>query len=146
MREEERQVRQDLLYKLITREPNRWFTQLEIYGKVSGYVWSVGTHDNCSSILADIHRINADPKYEQIILIKDNKFKVADDEELRIYRNKHIKKLKKQVEIVKNIDYKWKLNNQGKVLEEDEFYKTFFWKNLNLLLIIYIGSARIETT
>lgn len=126
MREEERQVRQDLLYKLITSEPNRWFTQLEIFGKVGGYVWSVGTHDNCASILADMHKINADPKYEQIILIKDNKFKVADDEELRIYRTKHIKKLKKQVEIIKNIDYKWKLNNQGKVLEEDEFYKTFF--------------------
>lgn len=128
MRKEELETRRELLYELITSDPNKWFTQLEIYRKVGGYVWSVGTHDNCASILADMHKINGDPKFEQIILIKDNKFKVADDEELRIYRIKHIKKLKKQVEIIKNIDYKWGLNNQGKVLKEEEFYKTFFKK------------------
>ena len=73
--------------------------------------------------------INESQEYEKIIVSKNYMFKIATIEDYKKERNFHIRKLKNQVKMIKDMDFKYKLNLQG-VMDDtsgevEKFIETF---------------------
>lgn len=115
--------RQIKLIKLLESLSDHRFTQKEICDNVEGYTYTVRNNDRCADILRDKNEINAEPSFKKIIVCKKYKFKIASREEYLEERAKHIRRLKNQVKIIKDMDYKnglnWTLDllNDLKVIE-----------------------------
>lgn len=109
-------TRQWQLYNLLLTEPNRWFTQKEICEKVQGYNYVERNNDRCPMIRDDKLAINATNEVDKIIVMDRYCFKIATYEEYLQERHKHIRRLKNQVKEIENIDYKYRLNGQGKLI------------------------------
>lgn len=116
--------RKQKLYDLLLSQPNHWFTQKEICDNISGYTFKDRKNDKCSAIRADKNEINADRHFEKIITMKNYCFKIATKEEYIAERNAHIRRLKEQVKIIKDMDYKNRINNSFDLLLQ-EFISSF---------------------
>lgn len=139
MFEEEKELtpRQWGLYNLLKSQPNKWFTEYEIATSVQGYDYTenpLHSTTKCTSIFSDKNILNAHSKTDQIIVMKNHKFKIATEEEYKEERARHIRALKKQVEFIENMDKKHYRNGQGKLLNSDlgelkphnkQFYETY---------------------
>lgn len=133
--------RQWALYRLLQSDTNRWFTQREICDAVEGYNYvenPKATNDHCSPIGADKRAINENPRVDQIIVMKDYKFKIATLEEYKEERRSHINRLLAQKRQIEAMDAKFERDGQGKLfnsvfneLKENDkhFYETFGIRN-----------------
>ncbi len=117
--------RKEKLINLLTSEPDKWFTQKEICDAIPEYHYVERNNDKCPVIREDKLEINSNPEIETLIVMKDYKFKIGTYEEYIQERNAHIRRLKNQVSAIRDMDFKFKRHNQGKVFTEDEFYQTF---------------------
>lgn len=117
--------RQIKLVKLLESLPEHWFTQKEICDNVEGYTYTVRNNDRCTDILRDKNEINAEPSFKKIIVCKKYKFKIATREEYLEERTKHIRRLKNQVKIIKDMDYKNGLNWTLDLLDDLKVIETY---------------------
>lgn len=117
--------RQIKLVKLLEALPDHWFTQKEICNNVEGYTNTVRNNDRCTDILRDKNEINAEPSFKKIIVCKKYKFKIATREEYLEERAKHIRRLKNQVKIIKDMDYKNGLNWTLDLLDDLKVIETY---------------------
>lgn len=109
-------TRQWELYKLLRAQPDKWFSQKEICEHVEGYTYIERNNDCCPAIRNDKLAINASSEIDKIVVMKNYQFKIATYEEYFEERRKHISRLKNQVKELQNIDYKYHMNGQGKLL------------------------------
>ena len=63
--------------------------------------------------MKDIKAINADPKYEKILICKDYKYTVADNETLRTYLRERYNRLKAQKKMLEDLKSKIKRHEHG---------------------------------
>lgn len=110
-------TRQWGLYNLLKSDPSHWFTQKEICEAVEGYEYNDDElcHDHCPSIRQDKVVINASPRVDGIIVLKNNCFKMATYEEYKQERASHIARLKSQVKQIQDMDFKMKQDGQYKL-------------------------------
>ena len=123
--------RQKSLYNLLNSDTSKWFSQKEICDAISDYKYNdrKTSSDKCSAILQDKMTINESQEFEKIIVSKNYMFKIATIEDYKKERNFHIRKLKNQVKMIKDMDFKYKLNLQG-VMDDtsgevEKFIETF---------------------
>ena len=123
--------RQKSLYNLLNSDTSKWFSQKEICDAISEYKYNdrKNSSDKCSAILQDKMTINESQEFEKIIVSKNYMFKIATIEDYKKERNFHIRKLKSQVKMIKDMDFKYKLNLQG-VMDDtsgevEKFIETF---------------------
>lgn len=123
--------RQEELVKYLTflRDINYegYVNQKHICEIVKGYNYNPNpklTGDHCKSILDDARAINSNQNFDVIITCKDYKFKIATKEEAVEEMAKHLRKIKVQAKIIKDIKTKYKLDNTFDLLKED-FWKVF---------------------
>ena len=117
--------RQIKLVKLLESLSDHRFTQKEICDNVEGYTYTVRNNDRCADILRDKNEINAEPSFKKIIVCKKYKFKIASREEYLEERAKHIRRLKNQVKIIKDMDYKNGLNWTLDLLDDLKVIETY---------------------
>lgn len=117
--------RQIKLIKLLESLSDHRFTQKEICDNVEGYTYTVRNNDRCADILRDKNEINAEPSFKKIIVCKKYKFKIASREEYLEERAKHIRRLKNQVKIIKDMDYKNGLNWTLDLLDDLKVIETY---------------------
>lgn len=98
-----------------------------------GYRWSSNAkcHDNCSAIWSDVEKINMSNEIDKIIIPKNFTYKIAESEEeakelADYYLKKALLALKRHWTIVR----KMRLNGQGKLLDEDEYFETYLKRGL----------------
>lgn len=82
------------------------------------------SHDICPVIYSDVHAINSDPKFEKIIVYKDNVFWIANEQETKDFIDSYMKK------ILPSLKRYWSLvEKAGKAgyydLTEDKFIAPF---------------------
>ena len=123
--------RQKSLYNLLNSDTSKWFSQKEICDAISDYKYNdrKNSSDKGSAILQDKMTINESQEYEKIIVSKNYMFKIATIEDYKKERNFHIRKLKNQVKMIKDMDFKYNLNLQG-VMDDtsgevEKFIETF---------------------
>lgn len=117
--------RQIKLIKLLESLSDHRFTQKEICDNVEGYTYTVRNNDRCTQILRDKNEINSEPSFKKIIVCKKYKFKIASREEYLEERTKHIRRLKNQVKIIKDMDYKNGLNWTLDLLDDLKVIETY---------------------
>lgn len=126
------------LYNLLESDPNKWWSKEEILNNITEYDLNRNetSHDICASLnLARLHLNEAcsSGMISHYTLIKDNAFKLANEEEM----NEELKKMEKQIWklYIRYLGAKGiiKLNNQGKIIdckgniiEEDSLAKRFY--------------------
>ena len=111
------------LYDFLLKNPNRWVSKEEILTETKLFNRSYGNHDICSNINATRIRLNQavfEGKLEHLVLLDDNKLKIAETEEEAINYLKRdfvnaIKLLKRYYNNVAVI----KRNGQGKLLDSE---------------------------
>jgi len=120
------------LYDLLLEHPNEWLSQEYICACLPEYYqYHMRDNDRCSTIRDDMNEINANEKFEKIIVCKKYKFKIASEEEYKHNRNMHLKRLIEQVRIIRSMDIKACRNKQGYMTLPDDiekelrYYETF---------------------
>lgn len=99
------------LYTLLESAPDKWWSQREVTDFVEGYTYILRNNDRCSEIRKDMIYINSLPEFEKIIICKNYHYKVASKEELKEYYNARIRRLKNQVNQIKDLEFKMRRNN-----------------------------------
>lgn len=107
--------RQWKLYNLLKTDPTRWFSPKEISDQIKEYEWHETAWDKCPTIREDKKAINSSTEVEKIIVMKNRCFKIATIEEYLEERNAHIRRLLNQVQEIKDMDYKYHRDGQGKL-------------------------------
>ena len=110
----------DLLVAVAKADPVRWVDKLEIADYLGNDYYTINTskhaHDVCSTMNLDRITINNSLEVDKIILVKDNKFKVAtEDEAIELEQELHSQAMKLLGRMT-FIQEKRRRNNQGKVL------------------------------
>lgn len=98
-----------------------------------GYKWSEDekAHDHCSAIRSDIEKINMSSEVDKIIIPKNFTYKIAEsEEEAKELADYYLKKALLSLRRHRTIVRKMRLNGQGKLLDEDEYYETYLRKGL----------------
>jgi hypothetical protein len=111
------------LYDFLLKNPSRWVSKEEILTETKLFNRSYGKHDICSNINNTRIRLNQavfEGKLEHLVLLDDNKLKIAETEEEAINYLKRdfvnaIKLLKRYYNNVAVI----KRNGQGKLLDSE---------------------------
>lgn len=117
--------RQSKTFSLIQENTKlgRVTTQKEIYQNYpienykDGYLWHEDkTHDHCPTIWSDIEKINQNSHIEELVITKDNTYKIAtnQDEALaysKFYMNKALKSLKRYWNVIRKVNS----NGQGQI-------------------------------
>lgn len=98
--------RYEKLYYYLLANSNRWVSQKEICEKIEGYRYTERKNDKAPSIRQDMLIINSTPEFSKIVICNKYQFKIATLEEYKDYRNERIRRLKAQVKMLKDIDYK----------------------------------------
>lgn len=126
-------TRQWKLYNLLKSEPDKWFSQKEIADSIDGYEYKERANDRCSAIREDKNEINASLEVDKIIVMKNYKFKIGTKEEYLEERRKHVRRLKQQVKIIQDFDFKVNrdghgklISNKGEVIDEKSKARRFF--------------------
>ena len=126
-------TRQWKLYNLLKTEPDKWFSQKEIADAVEGYEYKERANDRCPTIRDDKNEINASLEVDKIIVMKNYKFKIGTKEEYLEERKKHVRRLKQQVKIIQDFDFKVNrdghgklISNKGEVIDEKSKARRFF--------------------
>lgn len=126
-------TRQWKLYNLLKSEPDKWFSQKEIADAVEGYEYKERENDRCPTIRDDKNEINASLEVDKIIVMKNYKFKIGTKEEYLEERRKHVRRLKQQVKIIQDFDFKVNrdghgklISNKGEVIDEKSKARRFF--------------------
>ena len=85
------------------------------------------THDISATLRKDIHAINENPNYEELIVVVDNACRLATREDYFNERKRLINNIVSTREKLDNIDRKARRNGQARDLTESdlEFWKTF---------------------
>ena len=125
--------RQWKLYNLLKSQPNKWFTQKEICEAIKEYEFHDRPNDKCPTIREDKLAINQSLEVDKIVVMDKYQFKIGTKEEYLKERIKHVNRLKRQKEQIESMDYKYKLDNQGKlisnkgaVIDEQSKARNFF--------------------
>lgn len=130
----------DYLTKCAIENPKRWVGKEEIASALNGeYKLSKGTHDICSTMNGDRLFINNSLEVDKIILVKDNKFKIATMEESLDLEEEYFQRAlmffdrRQQLVHKRNRDNQGKLvSNQDKVIDDNSqaqlFHETFIKK------------------
>ena len=117
--------RRELLYALLTDQPDKWFTQEEICLQIHYYQLSNRTdNDRCATILQDIKAINSDPSFEKILVCKNYQYKVANKEEAVENYKQHVRRLIKQRNRADDIRDKMRRNGFLDILE-DKWWESY---------------------
>lgn len=116
--------RYEKLYNYLLTRVGHWTTQREICENVEGYVYHTRNNDRAPTIREDMKLINADTNIHFIVVCKNYCFKIATKEEYKAYRNERIRRLKAQVKMLKDIDFKYSRDNHYDMLKQ-EFYDIF---------------------
>ena len=126
-------TRQWKLYNLLKTEPDKWFSQKEIADAIEGYEYKERENDRCPTIRDDKNEINASLEVDKIIVMKNYKFKIGTKEEYLEERKKHVRRLKQQVKIIQDFDFKVNrdghgklISNKGEVIDEKSKARRFF--------------------
>lgn len=112
--------------------PDRWVSQKEIANNVEGYTYIERPNDRCSQIRQDKIAVNNAKDVNEIIVMKNYMYKIASECEYKEERLAHIRRLKRQVEQVKDMDFKARRNNTMNLLPENEdevWFRTFYERN-----------------
>lgn len=130
----------DLLVAVAKADPVRWVDKLEIADYLGNDYYTINTskhaHDVCSTMNLDRITINNSLEVDKIILIKDNTFKIATEQEAIQLEEELYNQAMKLLERKSMLVAKRLRNNQGKVLsnqlnpiDEDsraeKFHETF---------------------
>ena len=110
----------DLLVAVAETNPDRWVDKFEIADYIGKEHYQINysdtTHDVCSTMNLDRIALNNSLEGDKIILVKDNKFKVAtEDEAIELEQELHSQAMKLLGRMT-FIQEKRRRNNQGKVL------------------------------
>ena len=108
--------RQWKLYEFLKTDTNHWFTPEEICKQIPDYEYNEKAWDKCPTIREDKKSINNSTQVEKIIVMKNRCFKIATYEEYVEERNAHIRRLKNQVAEIKDMDFKYNRDGQGKLI------------------------------
>lgn len=98
-----------------------------------GYRWSRDekSHDRCSAIWSDIEKINMSNEVDKIIIPKNFTYKIAEsEEEAKELADYYLKKALLSLRRHRTIVRKMRLNGQGKLLDEDEYFETYLKRGL----------------
>lgn len=126
--------RQWALYNLLNSDTNKWWTQREICDAIPSYHWIDDDRNHCAEIGSDRRFINNSQRVDKIIVTKKHCFKIATVEEYIEDRNRHIRRLKTEVEQIKAMDFKCNRDGQVKFMnnaleelkpENEQFHETF---------------------
>ncbi len=109
--------RQKNLYEYLLGQKD-FVSKEDIVNNVEGYQIS-DKGNKTHNILDDIKALNIDSSVEKIIVCKNSKFKIANEEEANKYRDYFRKCGLIQLKNCYAIDKKIKRNNQGNLLEDD---------------------------
>lgn len=115
--------RYEKLYNYLLKNGGRWITQKELCDNV-GYRYHDRNNDKAPTIREDMKLINSLPEFNLIVVCKDYCFKIASKQEYIDFRNERIRRLKAQVQMIKDIDYKYNRDNHYDLLKK-EFYDIF---------------------
>jgi len=85
------------------------------------------SHDICATLRTDIHAINGDPNFEELIVVVNNACKIANRDDYNNERKRLINRILAAKKKLDNIDYKACRNGQARDLTEEyiNFWKTF---------------------
>jgi len=108
--------RQWKLYEFLKTDLDHWFSPEEICNQIMDYHYNNGAWDKCPTIREDKKAINNSLQVEKIIVMKNRCFKIATYEEYVEERNAHIRRLKSQVAEIKDMDFKYNRDGQGKLI------------------------------
>ena len=134
----------DLLVAVAKVDPDRWVDKLEIADYLGNDYYTINTskhaHDVCSTMNLDRITINNSLEVDKIILIKDNTFKIATEQEAIQLEEELYNQAMKLLERKSMLVAKRLRNNQGKVLSNqlnpiddksraEKFHETFVEEN-----------------
>ena len=134
----------DLLVAVAKADPVRWVDKLEIADYLGDDYYTINTskhaHDVCSTMNLDRITINNSLEVDKIILIKDNTFKIATEQEAIQLEEELYNQAMKLLERKSMLVAKRLRNNQGKVLSNqlnpiddksraEKFHETFVEEN-----------------
>lgn len=138
----------DLLVAVAKIDPVRWVDKIEIANHLGDGYYTINTsehaHDVCSSMNLDRITINNSLEVDKIILIKDNAFKIATEQEALELEEELYKQAIKLLQRRSMLQEKRLRNNQGKVLSNqlnpiddksraEKFHETFVkWHSIKL--------------
>lgn len=115
--------RQWMFYRYLREQallnPNRWIDKREIHFALIGeYELNENpkAHDICSTMNKDMMEINRSEKIEKLIILKNNKFKIATESEALEYIEKHRKQIENHAKRINKLVYKLRRNGQYKLL------------------------------
>lgn len=118
--------RRELLYNLLTSQPEHWFTQEELCLQIKSYILMPRkNNDRCPSILVDIKKINADFNFKKILICKDYMYKVATEEEAKEYLELRKRRLINQARCIQSIRRKARYQGLGDIFNEEDFYNAY---------------------
>ena len=136
----------DLLVAVAEVNPDRWVDKFEIAEHIGKEHYQINysdmAHDVCSKINLDRIALNNSLEVDKIILVKDNKFKVATEEEaIELEQQLHSQAMKLLGRMT-FIQEKRRRNNQGKIISNQgqpidkyskarDFYETFIGEDSN---------------
>ena len=112
------------LYTYLLNNGSRWITQKEICDNIEGYYYHDRKNDKAPMIREDMKLINEDTNCNFIVVCKKYCFKIGNREETKAYRNERIRRLKAQVKMLKDIDFKINRDKHYDLLKQ-EFYDIF---------------------
>ena len=133
-----------LLVTVAKVDPVRWVDKLEIADYLGNDYYTINTskhaHDVCSTMNLDRITINNSLEVDKIILIKDNTFKIATEQEAIQLEEELYNQAMKLLERKSMLVAKRLRNNQGKVLSNqlnpiddksraEKFHETFVEEN-----------------
>lgn len=126
----------DLLIAVSETNPERWVSKFEIAEHLNEYYklrLDEKTHDVCVTMNLDRIAINASLEKDKIILVKDNEFKIATEEEARELEQELFSQALKLLKRMSLIKAKRLRDKQGALLDEElklieeelKFHETF---------------------
>ena len=104
------------LNKCFEEDSTRWVSPREIHDNVCGYIWDSKAYDHCKGIRNDKKIINALDEMDKIIVMKNRYFKISTKEEAIAEMEQHYKRAMTQLWEYSNINHKYKLDGQFKLL------------------------------
>lgn len=115
--------RYEKLYNYLLKNRGRWITQKELCENL-GYQYHDRNNDKAPMIREDMKLINEDTNLNLIVVCNKYCFKIGNKDETIAYRNERIRRLKAQVKMIKDIDFKIHRDNHYDLLKK-EFYDIF---------------------
>ena len=115
------------LYNLLMAAPDKWWTQREIVDNVEGYSYLHyrTKNDKCPMIREDVLWINNNVEFKKIVVVDKYRYKIATKEEARAYYKKRINRLKTQVEMIKDLEFKMLADGHYDFLEK-EWHESYY--------------------